>query len=182
MSEEKKIQNEENMNSEKAGEAETAAPASASTDTQNYAGTESAAAQPEMKSEPQSEAEDLTDAIAPEETADEPNEDNSSKKGLFHSRRREAEAFSREKWILTHLSSDNLLEYLELEHKREELLQKTKEAKQKRLLSAFQLFISLAAVVAIIWLLRDNPSVMVNILYIIGIIGALWIWKNPKSK
>lgn len=148
MSEEKKIQNEENMNSEKADEAETAAPASASTDTQNYAGTESAAAQPEMKSEPQPEA----------------------------------EAFSREKWILTHLSSDNLLEYLELEHKREELLQKTKEAKQKRFLSAFQLFISLAAVVAIIWLLRDNPSVMVNILYIIGIIGALWIWKNPKSK
>lgn len=148
MSEEKKIQNEENMNSEIAGEAETAASASASTDTQNYAGTESAAAQPEMKSEPQPEA----------------------------------EAFSREKWILTHLSSDNLLEYLELEHKREELLQKTKEAKQKRLLSAFQLFISLAAVVAIIWLLRDNPSVMVNILYIIGIIGALWIWKNPKSK
>lgn len=148
MSEEKKIQNEENMNSEKAGEAETAASASASTDTQNYAGTESAAAQPEMKSEPQPEA----------------------------------EAFSREKWILTHLSSDNLLEYLELEHKREELLQKTKEAKQKRLLSAFQLFISLAAVVAIIWLLRDNPSVMVNILYIIGIVGALWIWKNPKSK
>ena len=148
MSEEKKIQNEENMNSEKAGEAETAASASASTDTQNYAGTESAAAQPEMKSEPQPEA----------------------------------EAFSREKWILTHLSSDNLLEYLELEHKREELLQKTKEAKQKRLLSAFQLFISLAAVVAIIWLLRDNPSVMVSILYIIGIVGALWIWKNPKSK
>lgn len=154
MSEEKKIQNEENMNSEKAGEAETAAPTTASTDTQNYAGTESAAAQPEMKSEPEAKADPQP----------------------------ETEAFSREKWILTHLSSDNLLEYLELEHKREELLQKTKEAKQKRLLSAFQLFISLAAVVAIIWLLRDNPSVMVNILYIIGIIGALWIWKNPKSK
>ena len=154
MSEEKKIQNEENMNSEKADEAETTAPTTASTDTQNYAGTESAAAQPEMKSEPEAKADPQP----------------------------ETEAFSREKWILTHLSSDNLLEYLELEHKREELLQKTKEAKQKRLLSAFQLFISLAAVVAIIWLLRDNPSVMVNILYIIGIIGALWIWKNPKSK
>ena len=154
MSEEKKKQNEENMNSEKADEAETAAPTTASTDTQNYAGTESAAAQPEMKSEPEAKADPQP----------------------------ETEAFSREKWILTHLSSDNLLEYLELEHKREELLQKTKEAKQKRLLSAFQLFISLAAVVAIIWLLRDNPSVMVNILYIIGIIGALWIWKNPKSK
>lgn len=154
MSEEKKIQNEENVNSEKTSEAETAASASASTDTQSDAGTESASVQSETKSEPEAKADPQP----------------------------ETEAFSREKWILTHLSSDNLLEYLELEHKREELLQKTKEAKQKRLLSAFQLFISLAAVVAIIWLLRDNPSVMVNILYIIGIIGALWIWKNPKSK
>ena len=74
------------------------------------------------------------------------------------------------------------MEYLELEQKREELMQKTKEARQKRILSAFQLAVSLAAVVGIIWLLRDNPTVMVNILYIIGIVGALWIWKNPKSK
>ena len=39
----------------------------------------------------------------------------------------------------------------------------------------------LAAVIIVMFLLRENPTVMVNILYIIAIIAALWIWKNPKS-
>ena len=91
-------------------------------------------------------------------------------------------AFSREEWILTHIGDENLMEYLELEQKREELLQKTRESRQKRIFSAFQLAVSLAAVVTVIWLLRDNPTVMVNILYIIGIVFAIWIWKNPRSK
>ena len=41
---------------------------------------------------------------------------------------------------------------------------------------------SLAAIVGVTSLLRDNPTVLVNILYIIGIVSALWIWKNPKNK
>lgn len=92
------------------------------------------------------------------------------------------EEFSKEQWILTHIGDENLLEYLKMEQRREEELQRAKETKQKRILSAFQLTVSLAAIVMIIFLLRDNPTVMVNILYIIAIIGALWIWKNPKSK
>ena len=83
--------------------------------------------------------------------------------------------FSREEWILTHI------EYLRMEQKKEEDVRKEKEARQKRILSAFQLTVSLAAVIAVMFLLRDNPTVMVNILYIIAIIAALWIWKNPKS-
>lgn len=92
------------------------------------------------------------------------------------------EEFSKEQWILTHIGDENLLEYLKMEQRREEELQRAKETKQKRILSAFQLTVSLAAIVMIIFLLRDNPTVMVNILYIIAIIGALWILKNPKSK
>ena len=69
-----------------------------------------------------------------------------------------------------------------MEHRREEERQNAKDMRQKRILSAFQLTISLAAVIAVIFLLRDNPTVMVNILYIIAIIAALWIWKHPGQK
>ena len=89
--------------------------------------------------------------------------------------------FSREEWILTHIGDENLMEYLRMEQKKEEDVRKAKEARQKRILSAFQLTVSLAAVIVVMFLLRDNPTVMVNILYIIAIIAALWIWKNPKS-
>ena len=83
--------------------------------------------------------------------------------------------FSREEWILTHIGDENLMEYLRMEQKKEE------DVRKARILSAFQLTVSLAAVIAVMFLLRDNPTVMVNILYIIAIIAALWIWKNPKS-
>lgn len=89
--------------------------------------------------------------------------------------------FSREQWILTHIGDENLIEYLRMEQKKEEDVRKAKEEKQKRILSAFQLTVSLAAVIAVMFLLRENPTVMVNILYIIAIIAALWIWKNPRS-
>ncbi len=89
--------------------------------------------------------------------------------------------FSREEWILTHIGDENLMEYLRMEQKKEEDVRKAKEARQKRILSAFQLTISLAAVIVVMFLLRENPTVMVNILYIIAIIAALWIWKNPRS-
>lgn len=89
--------------------------------------------------------------------------------------------FSREEWILTHIGDENLMEYLRMEQKKEEDVRKAKEARQKRILSAFQLTISLAAVIVVMFLLKENPTVMVNILYIIAIIAALWIWKNPKS-
>ncbi len=89
--------------------------------------------------------------------------------------------FSREQWILTHIGNENIMEYLRMEQKKEDEIRKTKEAKQKRLLSAFQLTVSLAAVIVVMFLLRDNPTVMVNILYIIAIIAGLWIWKNPRS-
>ena len=89
--------------------------------------------------------------------------------------------FSKEQWILTHIGDENLMEYLRMEHKREEDARRAREDKQKRILSAFQLTVSLAAVIAVMFLLRDNPTVMVNILYIIAIVAALWIWKNPRS-
>lgn len=89
---------------------------------------------------------------------------------------------SRDKLILSRIKDEDLMEYLALEQRRLEFLQQAKETKQKRLLTAFQLFISLAAIVAVTYLLQDNPTILISILYIVGIIAALNIWKNPHDK
>lgn len=117
-----------------------------------------------------------------EEKVEAASEESRKKERRFFHINKEEREFSREQWILTHIGDENLMEYLALEQRREETRQKEKDARQKRLLSAFQLAVSLAAIVGVTSLLRDNPTVLVNILYIIGIVSALWIWKNPKNK
>lgn len=106
-------------------------------------------------------------------------EDDRPKKRFFRSRHEEE---SRDKLILSRINDDDLLEYLALEQRRLEFLQQAKETREKRLLMAFQLLISLAAIVAVTYLLKDNPTILISILYIVGIIAALIIWKNPHDK
>ncbi len=89
---------------------------------------------------------------------------------------------SRDKLILSRIKDEDLMEYLALEQRRLEFLQQAKEAKEKRMLIAFQLLISLAAIVAITYLLQDNPTILISILYIVGIVAALNVWKNPHDK
>lgn len=89
---------------------------------------------------------------------------------------------SRDKLILSRIKDEDLMEYLALEQRRLEFLQQAKEAKEKRILIAFQLLISLAAIVAITYLLQDNPTILISILYIVGIVAALNVWKNPHDK
>ena len=89
---------------------------------------------------------------------------------------------SRDKLILSRINDEDLMEYLALEQRRLEFLQQAKEAKEKRMLIAFQLLISLAAIVAITYLLQDNPTILISILYIVGIVAALNVWKNPHDK
>lgn len=103
------------------------------------------------------------------------------KKSLFRKLLEDREV-SRDYLILSRIRDEHLMEYLQLEQKRAEAIQKVKDARARRILSAFQLAVSLASVIAVTFLLKDNPTVLVNILYIIGIIAALWIWKNPKEK
>ena len=90
--------------------------------------------------------------------------------------------FSRDQWILSHIKDEDLMEYLRLEQHRMELLQQAKEKREKRIFTLVQLLLSLAAVIAVTYLLKDNPSILLSILYIVGIIGAFWIMKNPKDK
>lgn len=89
---------------------------------------------------------------------------------------------TRDKLILSRIKDEDLMEYLALEQRRIEFLQQAKEAKEKRLLIAFQLLISLAAIVAITYLLQDNPTILISILYIVGIVAALNVWKNPHDR
>ena len=90
--------------------------------------------------------------------------------------------FSRDQWILSHIKDEDLMEYLRLEQHRMELLQQAKEIREKRIFTLVQLLLSLAAVIAVTYLLKDNPTILLSILYIVGIIGAFWIMKNPKDK
>ena len=86
--------------------------------------------------------------------------------------------FSRDQWILSHIKDEDLMEYLRLEQHRMELLQQAKEKREKRIFTLVQLLLSLA----VTYLLKDNPTILLSILYIVGIIGAFWIMKNPKDK
>ena len=99
----------------------------------------------------------------------------------FHFKKEDKEFF-RDKWILSRISDENLMDYLTLEQKRNELQQQARDIKEKRIMKAIELTISLAAIVAVIYLLRDNPTILVNILYITGILVAFWFWKNPRDK
>lgn len=90
-------------------------------------------------------------------------------------RSRKKAAASREEQILSRIKDEDLMKYLEM-------MQSIKEAREKRSFTMLQLLISLAAIVIVVFLLRDNPTVLVNILYIVGIIIVLWILKGPHEK
>ena len=101
-------------------------------------------------------------------------------KSIFH--RSGEKKFSREEVILSKIRPEEMLEYLTLEQRRLECLQKARQSRNEKLLKVLQLAAILAAIVAVVALLKDNPVVLVNILYMLGIVAAIWIWKNPGKK
>jgi hypothetical protein len=90
--------------------------------------------------------------------------------------------FSRDEWILSHIDNSQLMEYLRLEQTRSEFLQEVRDTREKRILKAVELTLALSATVAVVFLLKDEPSILINILYIVGIVTAFWFWKNPRDK
>lgn len=92
------------------------------------------------------------------------------------------EEMARDEWILSRLRDEDLMEYLSLEHRKAEMLQKAKETKERRIFFLVQMIVCLAAIVGVVYFLKSEPVVLVNILYITGIVIVLWIWKNPKDK
>lgn len=89
--------------------------------------------------------------------------------------------YIREQAVLSRIDDEHLMDYLLLEQKRYENEQKFRGERGKRILSAFQLAVSLAAIVAVIGFLKDEPTVLVNILYIIGIVAAIWLWRTKNK-
>ncbi len=100
---------------------------------------------------------------------------------FFHLRK-DIDDFTREDWILSRIPEEDLMGYLTMEQQKSEMLQKAKELKEKRIFTTLQIVISMSAIVAVVALLRDNPTVLVNILYITGIVIALWIWRGKQDK
>lgn len=79
-------------------------------------------------------------------------------------------------------TQEDLMEYLKMEQKNNEMLRNAKEIKEKRIFTTLQIAISMSAIVGVVALLKDNPTVLVNILYITGIVIALWIWRGKQDK
>ncbi|EOS36038.1 hypothetical protein C808_04254 [Lachnospiraceae bacterium M18-1] len=100
----------------------------------------------------------------------------------FFRLRKDMEDFTREEWILSRIPEEDLMEYLKMEQKNNEMLRKAKEIKEKRIFTTLQIAISMSAIVGVVALLKDNPTVLVNILYITGIVIALWIWRGKQDK
>lgn len=94
----------------------------------------------------------------------------------------EEEELSRDEWILSRLPDKDLMEYLALEHKKAEMLQMARETRERRIFFLVQMIISLTAIVAVVYCLQSEPVVLVNILYITGIVIVLWLFKNSKDK
>lgn len=117
----------------------------------------------------------------PELPKREPDKEKRQISDFFHFRKN-IEGFTREDWILSRIPAEDLMEYLAMEQKRNEMLQKAKEVKEKRIFTTLQIALSMAAIVGVVALLKDNPTVLVNILYITGIVIALWIWRGKQDK
>ena len=88
---------------------------------------------------------------------------------------------NRDEQILSRISDEDLMEYLRMEQKRMELLQQAKEVREKRFWTTFQLSICLLSVILVIYFLKDNPVILVTILYTFGILAALRLWSKGQN-
>lgn len=89
-------------------------------------------------------------------------------------------SFSPSEQVAGSITEEHITEYLE--GTREERLLAFKERREKRFLTALEILAALTAVVLIVWFLKDNPAILVNILYLIGGLGIFFIWKHPHDK
>lgn len=89
-------------------------------------------------------------------------------------------SFSPAEQIAGKITEEHITEYLEAN--REERIQQYRERREKRLLAALELFAVLGTIIAVVNFLRNDPAILVNILYIIGALGAFFLWKHPRSK
>ncbi len=89
---------------------------------------------------------------------------------------------NRDEQILSRISDEDLMEYLRMEQKRMELLQQAKRSPRKKILDHIPaLYLSVICVILVIYFLKDNPVILVSILYTVGILTALRIWSKSQN-
>ena len=89
-------------------------------------------------------------------------------------------SFSPSEQVAGRITREHITEYLE--GSREERLLAFKERREKRFLTALEILAALTAIVLIVWFLKENPAILVNILYLIGGLGIFFIWRQPHKK
>ena len=87
----------------------------------------------------------------------------------------------RDELILSRIPDTDLMEYLKLEQQRLETQQHAKEIREKRIWIAFLTTVILIAAVLIIYFLKDNPAILISILYTAGLLIAFNIWNRHKG-
>lgn len=117
---------------------------------------------------------------APVEEYDKKSYDDEAYEKLYTEILEHFRSFSPSEQIAGKITEEHITEYLE--GNREERLLAFKERREKRFLAALELIAVLVAVVLVVWFLGDNPAILVNILYIIGGLGAFFIWKHTHEK
>ena len=156
--------------------------------------SESADSDPKLSTEPVSESGDIHTAtdVPPKEapasenfkSSDDSEKDpfTGEKKSFHHHIFHTAKELNylREKYILEKIPDDQLLEYLKLEEKRHELQVQERNIREKRIMNAFMLTAILAAIVAVVYSLHENPTVLISILYIGGILAGIHVWNKKK--
>ena len=166
--------------------------------------SESADSDPKLSTEPVSESGDIhtaTDVPPKEAPAPEPDSpeaetiSSEEKKNTYtdfssedfkSSDNSEKDPFTGEKKSSHHhifhtaIPDDQLLEYLKLEEKRHELQVQERNIREKRIMNAFMLTVILAAIVAVVYSLHENPTVLISILYIGGILAGIHVWNKKK--
>lgn len=88
--------------------------------------------------------------------------------------------FAPQELLMGKITEEHITEYLETNRK--ERIQQYRERREKRFINMLEIFAVLAAIVFIVRYLADDPTVLVNLLYIIGGLGALYIWKFVNHK
>ena len=132
--------------------------------------------------EPEEKAEPVKETDQPKASQEPAGENRRTVQGRRQHFGDEEDTYYRDEEINSKLEGEDLLKYLAMEQEKEEHRQEAKEVRERRIFSGFQLTISLAAIVAVVGFLKDNPTVLVNILYIVGILIALWILRQPKDQ
>lgn len=89
-------------------------------------------------------------------------------------------SFTPAEQIASQITEEHITQYLEGGN--EERIQLCKERREKRLFHFLEIIAALVSIVLIVRFLNDNPALLTNILYILGGIAALYIWKHPQIK